>query len=71
MPRTEVFEVTCSECGTETTVGVERWAATLYDPPDATNHPEECPRCGHFFTSDDTWEESEPPEPNYDPREEW
>ena len=66
MARTEVFEVTCSECETETTVAVIRYPATLYDPPDGETKPEECPKCGKPWDDDDKWEDSEPPEPDYD-----
>lgn len=64
MPHTEVYDVTCSECGAETAVAVTHWPATRYDPPDGETNPEECPKCGHFFGDDDRWQEAEPPEPD-------
>jgi len=68
MPNTEVYEVTCSECETETTVAVTRWPATRTDPADGETSPEECPKCGKPFNDTDNWAESEPPE-RYDRHE--
>ncbi len=70
MPRTEVYDVTCAECGTETTVGITRYPATRYEPADGETSPEECPKCGKPFNDVDRWGESEPPEPDpYDARD--
>ena len=65
--RTEVFEVTCGECGTETTVAETYWPATRWDPADGETSPEECPKCGKPWDETDERVESDPPEPDYPP----
>jgi len=62
MPSTELFDVACSVCDTETAVAVTIWPATRIDPADGETTPEECPKCGHPFGDDDKWERSEPPD---------
>ena len=69
MPDTRVHEVTCADCGVETTVGVTLWPATRHEPADGQTSPEECPKCGKPFGPEDEWRESEPPEP--DPHPDW
>jgi hypothetical protein len=66
MPTTTVYDVTCSECGTETTVAETYWPATRYDPPDGETSPEECPKCGHCWDSTDSRAEVEPDPPERD-----
>jgi hypothetical protein len=60
--RREPFNVTCSDCGTETPVLVVSWPATFRDPPEAFNRPEDCPSCGRVFDADDRWLPLEPDE---------
>lgn len=65
MPYTTVYEATCSECETETTVAITVWPATRWDPADGETSPEECPKCGHPFDDTDEYVEHEPPEPDH------
>lgn len=67
---TTLYEVTCFECGTETTVLDTHIPATRWDPADGGISPEECSHCGSPFDQQrDHWVELEPPEP--EPREDW
>lgn len=61
MPVTTVYEVTCAECGAETTVADTVMPATRFSPAEGETSPEECPECGKPFDQDDDWQETEPP----------
>lgn len=59
---TELFEVTCADCATETTVTQTTWPATRIDPADGETTPEECPKCGLPFSESSEWILLEPDE---------
>jgi hypothetical protein len=65
MPITNVYEVTCASCKTETTVAEHVWPATRTSPAEGELGPEECPSCGKPFDQEDEWKDSEPPEPDH------
>lgn len=63
--REEALVVLCPDCEETTNVSATtEYGATEWDPA-------ECGSCKREFTGDEQWHEDEPPEPDYDDREDY